>query len=166
MSLSYCFGVSIVNCEQLSVVYVISILRKSPHKTVTKAAVWHIPIKRIFGDSLRINQRCSIKKGVLRNFTKFVRNTLPTSAPEGPSTLFKKILWPSVFLWILRKFWKHLFYGTLPGDCFPLITLFTWLIYLQITDNKQLALTRAQEQFCKAKIISQIKLNSQISYLN
>ena len=134
MSLSYCFGVSIVNCEQLIVVYVISILRKSHHKTLTKAAVWHIPIKRIFGDSLRINQRCSIKKGVLRNFTKFVRNTLPTSAPEGPSTLFKKILWPSVFLWILRNTFFTEHYRETAS--LWLHFLHDWFIYkLQITNN-------------------------------
>ena len=48
------------------------------------------------------HQRCSMKKGVLRNFAKFTGNTCARA----------------VFLWSLQNFYKHLFYRTRPDDCF------------------------------------------------
>ena len=54
------------------------------------------------------HQRCSIRKGILRNFAKFTGKRLYQSLFFGTK----------VFLWIFRNFLEHLFYRTPLGDCF------------------------------------------------
>ena len=54
------------------------------------------------------HQRCSIRKGILRNFAKFTGKHLYQSLFFGTK----------VFLWIFRNFLEHLFYRTRLGDCF------------------------------------------------
>ena len=60
-------------------------------------------------------QRCSIKKGVVRNFTKFTGKHLCLSlffikaAGLRPATLLKKRLWHGCFPVNFAKFSKHLF---------------------------------------------------------
>ena len=68
------------------------------------------------------HQRCSVRKGVLRNFANFTGKHL------CQSLYFNKIResGTGVFLWILRNFWQHLFYRTSLGDCFLLIVM-KWL---------------------------------------
>ena len=68
------------------------------------------------------HQRCSRKKGVLKNFTKLTGKHL------CQNLFFNKVSGVSlqhsgtgVFLWILQKFYEHLFYRTPPDDCFPIV---------------------------------------------
>ena len=55
------------------------------------------------------HQRCSLRKGVFKNFVKFTRKHLCQSlffnkiAAIRPATLLKKRLWHRCFLWILRN---------------------------------------------------------------
>ena len=58
------------------------------------------------------HRRCSVRKGVLRNFAKFTGKHL------CQSLFFNKVAGTSVFLWILRNFWEHFFYRTPADDCF------------------------------------------------
>ena len=67
-----------------------------------------IPVNSMnFGSS---HQRCSLREGVLRNFTKFTGKHLCQSlffykvAGLRPATSFKKRLWHRFFLWILWNF--------------------------------------------------------------
>ena len=70
------------------------------------------------------HQRCSIKTGVLRNFTKFTGKHLCQSlffdkvAALRPATLLRKRLWRRCFPVNFVKFLKHLFYRTSLDDCF------------------------------------------------
>ena len=74
------------------------------------------------------HQRCSINKGVLRNFTKFAGKHLCQSfffnkVAGRPATLLKKRLWhkcfPVNFAKFLRTpFYRTPFYRTPPKDCF------------------------------------------------
>ena len=57
------------------------------------------------------HQRCSVKKGVLRNFAKF-------TGKVSFLILLKKRLWRRCFRWILRNSWEYLFYKTPSDDCF------------------------------------------------
>ena len=67
-------------------------------------------------------QRCSVKKGVLRNFTKFTGKHLCQSlffnkvASLRPATLFKKRLWHRCFPVDFVKFLRTTFYTS--GGCF------------------------------------------------
>ena len=74
--------------------------------------------------------RCSTRKGVLRNFTKFTGKDLSQSlffnkaTGLRPATLlglqlyWKRSPGSGVLMWILRNFWEHLFYRTPLGGCF------------------------------------------------
>ena len=65
--------------------------------------------------------RCSVRKGALRNFLgKHLSQSLFLNkvAALRPATLLKKDSRTSIFLWVLRNFLEHLFYGTPPGYCF------------------------------------------------
>ena len=61
------------------------------------------------------HSRCSARKGVLRNFTKF------TGKHHEPATLLKRDSSTGVFLWILRSFQEHLFHRAPLDDCFSYI---------------------------------------------
>ena len=67
----------------------------------------------IFRSSLR---RCSIRKGVLRNFAKFTGKHLRQS-----HCFKKRDSGPGVCLWILENFSDHLFYRTRLSDCFSIL---------------------------------------------
>ena len=66
------------------------------------------------------HQRCSIKKSILKSFTKFTGKHscqslfLNKVASLRPSTLLKRDSGTGVFLWILWNFQEHLFYRTPP----------------------------------------------------
>ena len=93
-----------------------------------------IPKKKLFSSSNFImdlaksirssHRRCSVKNGVVRNFSKFTGKHSCQSlffnkvAGLRPSTWLKKSLWHRCFLWILRNFYKYFSYKTPPGDCF------------------------------------------------
>ena len=70
------------------------------------------------------HQRCSIKKGVLRDFAKFTGKHLYESLFLNkviglePATLLKKRLWHRCFPVNLAKFLRTLFYRTPLGNCF------------------------------------------------
>ena len=83
---------------------------------------------KVFQINRSTHQRCSVKKGVLRNFTKFTGKRLCQSLffnkIAGIGHFFNKLQAQvadsgiGVFLWILRNFLGHLFYRTPPDDCF------------------------------------------------
>ena len=64
------------------------------------------------------HRRCSVKKGVPRNFAKFTGKYLCQSlffkkvAGLSQATLSKKRLWHRCFTVHFTKFWGHLFYRT------------------------------------------------------
>ena len=58
------------------------------------------------------HHRCSMIKGVLRNFAKFTRKHL------CQQLYLKRDFGTDVFLWILWNFQEQLFYRTPLGDCF------------------------------------------------
>ena len=60
------------------------------------------------------HRRCSVRKGVLRNFAKFT----DTSARASFFNKAAGLRLPSVFLWVLRNFEVYLFYRTTLGACF------------------------------------------------
>ena len=68
--------------------------------------------------------RCSVKKGVLRNFAKFAGKHLwqrfffNKVAGQACNFIKKRAPGACAFLWILRNFSEHLFYRTRPDDCF------------------------------------------------
>ena len=71
------------------------------------------------------HKRCSMKKGVPRNFPKFIGKHLCQSlffnkvASLRPATLLKKRdSGTGVFLCFLENFWEHLFYRAPPEECF------------------------------------------------
>ena len=72
------------------------------------------------------HQRCSLKKGVLRNFAKLTGKFLCQSlffnkvAGLRPATLLKKRLWHTCFPVNFAKFLRNLFYRTPLDDCFSL----------------------------------------------
>ena len=69
------------------------------------------------------HQRCSVRKGVLRNFAKFTGKQLCQSlffnkvAGLKPVTLLKKRFWHKCFPVNFAKFQEHPFYRTPLGDC-------------------------------------------------
>ena len=73
-------------------------------------------------------QRCSVKKGVFRNFAKFTGKYLCQSlffnkvADLRPATLLKKRLWPRCFPVNFVKFLRNLFQRTPPDDCLCIST--------------------------------------------
>ena len=78
------------------------------------------------------HQRCSMKKGVLKNFTKFTGKHLCQSlifnklAVLRPATLLKKRLWHRCFPVNFVKFLRTPFLQNTSGGCFcltPLIVL-------------------------------------------
>ena len=81
-------------------------------------------INQLFNKDRSSYWRCSVRKVVLRHFANFTEKHLCQSlsfnkvAGLRPATLLKKRLWHSCFLWILRNFYKHLFYTTPLEDCF------------------------------------------------
>ena len=79
----------------------------------------------IFKDKSRSShRRCSVRKGVLRNFAKFTEKHLYQSlffnkvAGLRPTTLFKKRLWHRCLPVSFVKFLRTPFYRTPLGDCF------------------------------------------------
>ena len=58
------------------------------------------------------HRRCSVKKGVLRNFANFTGKHLQAN------NFFKRDSNTGVFLWNLQNFWEHLFWRTFANDCF------------------------------------------------
>ena len=76
------------------------------------------------------HRRCSIRKYVLRNFTKFTGKPLCQSlffnkvAGLRAATLLKRGSGRGVFLLILRNFQEHLFYRIPLDDCFWTNTAF------------------------------------------
>ena len=83
-----------------------------------------ISLQQFFIKFRSSHRRCSMKKGVLKNFVKFKGKYLYLFALKiGSDT--------GVFLWILWNFWEYLSYRTPPGDCFcqlylPKQTLENW----------------------------------------
>ena len=65
------------------------------------------------------HRRCSVKKGVLRNFAKFTGKHLCQRLFCNSLQPYLKIVsGTDVLLWILRNFWEHFFYRTPPDNCF------------------------------------------------
>ena len=58
--------------------------------------------------------KCSVKKGVPRNFAKFTGKHLC----QIPFLIKMQVSGTGVFLWILQIFYEHLFYRAPLGDCF------------------------------------------------
>ena len=72
----------------------------------------------------RNHRRCSVRKGVLRNFAKFTGKHLYQSLFfNKAATLLKKAFGTGVFQWILRNFSEHVFYKKPLGDCFCTLNL-------------------------------------------
>ena len=70
-------------------------------------------MKQIYLSNCRSShQRCSVRKSVLINFTKFTGKHLCQSPFFN-----KKDSGTGVFLWILWNFYEHLFHRTPPDDC-------------------------------------------------
>ena len=76
------------------------------------------------------HQRCSVRKGVLRNFAKFTGKHLcqvlfynKVAGPE-PATLLKKKLWHRCFPMNFAKFLRTPFHRTPLNDCFSTIQHF------------------------------------------
>ena len=73
------------------------------------------------GRSRSSQQRCFVRKGILRNFTKFTGKHLCQGlffnivVGPRPATLLKKRLWHKCFPVNFAK--EHLFYRTRPDDC-------------------------------------------------
>ena len=81
------------------------------------SAIWDV--RCTFRNFRSSHRRCSVRKGVLKNFAKFTGKYLcqglsfNKAAGLRPATLLKKRLRHRCFFpWILRKFWEHLFYRT------------------------------------------------------
>ena len=91
----------------------------------------------IFRSSLR---RCSIRKGVLRNFAKFTGKHLRQS-----HCFKKRDSGPGVCLWILENFSDHLFYRTRLSDCFSI--LYCGWLYMVGIDNA------SSQNFFKFRVI-------------
>ena len=94
------------------------------------------------------HQRCSIRKGVLRNLAEFTGKHLYQSlffykvADIRPATLFKKgDPGTGEFLWILLNFKEHLFHRRLLGDCFCFFVFF-WNICQAIHYNWSIAIIK------------------------
>ena len=80
------------------------------------------------------HQRCSIKKGVLKNFAKFTGKQLCQGLffnKVAACNVFKKRLWHRYFPVNFAKFLEYLFYRTPLDDCFYKCKLFifTFLIF-------------------------------------
>ena len=83
---------------------------------------------KVFQINRSTHQRCSVKKGVLRNFTKFTGKRLCQSLFFNKVTdtvdFFNKLQAQvadsgiGVFRGILRNLLEYLFYRTPPDDCF------------------------------------------------
>ena len=86
---------------------------------------------RFSGTSRSSHRRCSVRKGVLRNFAKFTgkhlcqRLFLNKVAGLRPATLLKKSLWHRCFPVNFAKFLRIPFYRTPQGDCFSTSCLYT-----------------------------------------
>ena len=90
------------------------------------------------------HQRCSVRKGVLRNFAKFTGKHLcqvlfynKVAGPE-PATLLKKRLWHRCFPMNFAKFLRTPFHRTPLNDCFSTIQHF-------LAENPSKVLNRQQE---------------------
>ena len=76
------------------------------------------------------HQRCSVRKGVLRNFPKFTRKHLcqvlfyNKAAGPKPATLLKKRLWHRYFPMNIAKFPRTPFNRTPLNNCFSTIQHF------------------------------------------
>ena len=76
------------------------------------------------------HQRCSLRKGVIRNFAKFTGKHLCQRlffnkvAGLTPATLLKKRLWHRCFPVNFAKFLRTPFYRTPLGDCFCIDDIF------------------------------------------
>ena len=88
------------------------------------------------------HQRFSIEKAVLNNFAITTGKHLCWShfliqlQAFRPATLLKSDSNTSFFLWILRKFWEHLFWSTSSNGCFFILK--THLNNENIQTNQQL----------------------------
>ena len=79
-----------------------------------------LQVKDFLGPNKR-SRKCSIKRGVLKNFSKLTGKHLCRGL-----ILIKLQAWglklskfgTGVFLQILRNFWERILYKTPPGDCF------------------------------------------------
>ena len=82
------------------------------------------------------HQRCSMKKGVLRNFTKFTGKQLCQSlffnkvAGLRPATLLKKRLWHSCFPVNFVKFLRTPFLQNTSGRLLPYISFYLSLVFM------------------------------------
>ena len=90
-------------------------------RSIIDFAIW----LEISGFTSRSSHRkCSMKKGVHKNFAKFTGKHLCQSlffknvAGFRRATLLKKKLWNKCFLVNFAKFSRTPFYRTLPDDCF------------------------------------------------
>ena len=103
-----------IELRKIMVFYSVSCSGVCYHRSFTFSVYW---------DDRSSHQRCSIKKGILRNFTKCTGKHLSQSlsfnkvAGLRSTTLLKKNSGTGIFLWILWNFWEHLLYRTPLDDC-------------------------------------------------
>ena len=91
------------------------------------------------------HQRCSVRKGVLRNFAKFTGKHLcqvlfynKVAGPE-PATLLKKRLWHRCFRMNFAKFLRTPFHRTLLNNCFSTMQHF-------LAENPSKVLNKQQQR--------------------
>ena len=84
------------------------------------------------------HQRCSARKGVLRNSAKSTGKHLCHTGLR-PATSLKKRLWHRCFLVNFVKFLRTLFYRTPPGDCFSRTNMS--MLYYETSMNIDILLT-------------------------
>ena len=88
---------------------------------------WTFPLKVSLQNVKSSHRRCSLQKGILRNFAKLTGKHLCQSLffnkvaillKKKPELYLKRDSGTGFFLWIMQNFWEHLSYRTPPDDCF------------------------------------------------
>ena len=112
-------NINFVKLEQISYVVAVFFGILDLYQNISQN-IWQIP----FGRFRSSHHKCSMKKGVLRNFTKFTRKHLCQSlffnkvATLRPTTLLKKGLWHRCFPVNFVKFLKAPFLQNTSGRLF------------------------------------------------
>ena len=146
--------------------------------------MWHIirlckiNIKLNIKKNRSSHQRCSIRKGVLRNFSKFTGKHLCQSlffnkvAGLRPATLLKKRLWHRCFPVNFEKFLRTPFVQNTSGGCFwkkkdfkkeCFNTFYLFMYYLTIWHKRQFTklknIRKTEEKICESHQTNESKSN-------
>ena len=112
-----CKQSKLLKCVNIAITYSFLFTKKFRKSLFPKGVFISLEERTLASIYRSSHQKCSIKKGVLRNFTKFTRKHLYQSLFINKVQInWKRNSDTVFFLWIFWNFWEQLFYKTVAAS--------------------------------------------------